>query len=218
HLSSNADSSRLPSPPLVVGTVVLAQSKARSSPLSSPPPNAPEHASSLPPRLTIAPLFPDLPAVTAFSRRRRSQPPRRPDQDHDAAVSEHTDRDTGRSNLHRPSPVQSSPNTASTLHSTMKIEKANAGHLTNFEVLDFLRTRGAKTDPMGCLGAVAASECKVYEYLLKIPACNQTRESVTEFANRCEGFKLTDADKQNIINWRPTSVADVYAVLPCLFC
>uniref|UniRef100_A0A453IK02 Uncharacterized protein n=1 Tax=Aegilops tauschii subsp. strangulata TaxID=200361 RepID=A0A453IK02_AEGTS len=120
-LSSNADSSRLPSPPLVVGTVVLAQSKARSSPLSSPPPNAPEHASSLPPRLTIAPLFPDLPAVTAFSRRRRSQPPRRPDQDHDAAVSEHTDRDTGRSNLHRPSPVQSSPNTASTLHSTMKM-------------------------------------------------------------------------------------------------
>lgn len=91
----------------------------------------------------------------------------------------------------------------------MKIEKANAGHLTNFEVLDFLRTRGAKTDPMGCLGAVAASECKVYEYLLKTPACNQTRESVTEFANRCEGFKLTDADKQKIINWRPTSVADV---------
>ncbi|KAF7010602.1 hypothetical protein CFC21_025000 [Triticum aestivum] len=95
----------------------------------------------------------------------------------------------------------------------MKIVKANAGHLTNFEVLDFLRKRGAKTDPMGCLGAVAASECKVYEYLLKTPACNQTRESVTEFANRCEGFKLTDADKQNIINWRPTSAADVYAMV-----
>ncbi|KAE8767292.1 DNA-directed RNA polymerase III subunit RPC9 [Hordeum vulgare] len=96
----------------------------------------------------------------------------------------------------------------------MAREKANAGHLTNFEVLDFLRTRGAKIDPMGCLGAVAASECKVvYEYLLKTPACNQTRESVTEFANRCEGFKLTDADKQNIINWRPASAADVYAMV-----
>jgi hypothetical protein len=39
--------------------------------------------------------------------------------------------------------------------------KENAGSLTNFEVLDFLRSRGAKIDPMGCLGAVAASECKV---------------------------------------------------------
>ncbi|CAM0902791.1 unnamed protein product [Alopecurus aequalis] len=95
----------------------------------------------------------------------------------------------------------------------MKIKKVNAGHLTNFEVLDFLRTRGAKTDPMGCLGAVAASECKVYGYLLNTPACNQTRESVTEFASRCESFKLTDADKQNIINCRPSSLACVYAMV-----
>ncbi|XP_051218927.1 uncharacterized protein [Lolium perenne] len=95
----------------------------------------------------------------------------------------------------------------------MKIEKANAGHLTNFEVLDFLRTRGAKTDPMGCLGAVAASECKVYEFLLKTPACNQTKESVSEFAKRCEGFKLTQAEKLNIINWRPSSVPDVYSMV-----
>jgi hypothetical protein len=39
-----------------------------------------------------------------------------------------------------------------------------------------------------------------------------TEQGLTEFANRCEGFKLTDADKQNIINWRPLSAADVYAV------
>lgn len=45
-------------------------------------------------------------------------------------------------------------------------QKANAGVLTNFEVLDFLRSRGAKVDPMGCLGAVAASECKVITLLL----------------------------------------------------
>uniref|UniRef100_A0A0E0MMH8 DNA-directed RNA polymerase III subunit RPC9 n=1 Tax=Oryza punctata TaxID=4537 RepID=A0A0E0MMH8_ORYPU len=95
----------------------------------------------------------------------------------------------------------------------MKIEKANAGFLTNFEVLDFLRSRGAKTDPMGCLGAVAASECKVYEYLLKTPACNQTRESINEFVTRCESFKLTNADKLNIINWRPSSAADAYAMI-----
>ncbi|KAF8661012.1 hypothetical protein HU200_057100 [Digitaria exilis] len=91
--------------------------------------------------------------------------------------------------------------------------KANGGFLSNFEVLDFLRSRGAKIDPMGCLGAVAASECKVYEYLLKTPACNQTRDSIYEFLKRSEGYKLADADKLNVINWRPSSAADAYAMI-----
>jgi len=95
----------------------------------------------------------------------------------------------------------------------MKILKANAGSLTNFEVLDFLRSRGAKVDPMGCLGVVAASECKVYEYLLKTPACNQTRESIYEFVKRSEDFRLADADKLNVMNWRPSSAADAYAMI-----
>ncbi|WVZ90231.1 hypothetical protein U9M48_036550 [Paspalum notatum var. saurae] len=93
------------------------------------------------------------------------------------------------------------------------LQKANAGVLTNFEVLDFLQSRGAKIDPMGCLGAVAASECKVYEYLLKTPACNQTRESIFEFVKRSEGFRLAEADKLNVINWRPSSAADAYAMI-----
>ncbi|CAL5058737.1 unnamed protein product [Urochloa decumbens] len=95
----------------------------------------------------------------------------------------------------------------------MKILKENAGPLTNFEVLDFLRSRGAKIDPMGCLGAVAASECKVYEYLLKTPAGSQTRESIYEFVKRSEGFRLADADKLNVMNWRPSSAADAYAMI-----
>jgi hypothetical protein len=53
----------------------------------------------------------------------------------------------------------------------------------------------------------------VYEYLLKTPACNQTRESIYEFVKRSEGFKLAEADKLNVINWRPSSAADAYAVL-----
>ncbi|GJN05708.1 hypothetical protein PR202_ga23363 [Eleusine coracana subsp. coracana] len=66
---------------------------------------------------------------------------------------------------------------------------------------------------MGCLGAVAASECKVYEYLLKTPACNQTRDSIYEFVKRSEGFRLAEADKLNVINWRPSSPADAYAMI-----
>lgn len=38
---------------------------------------------------------------------------------------------------------------------------ADAGLLTNFEVLDLLRRRGATSDPLGSLGAVSSSECKV---------------------------------------------------------
>ncbi|CAD6270090.1 unnamed protein product [Miscanthus lutarioriparius] len=93
----------------------------------------------------------------------------------------------------------------------MKIQKANAGILTNFEVLDFLRTRGAKVDPMGCLGLLLHQS--VYEYLLKTPACNQTRESIYEFVKRSEGFMLAEADKLNVINWRPSSAADAYAMI-----
>ncbi|TVU46515.1 hypothetical protein EJB05_06056 [Eragrostis curvula] len=53
----------------------------------------------------------------------------------------------------------------------------------------------------------------VYEYLLKTPACNQTRESIYEFVKRSEGFRLAEADKLNVINWRPSSAADAYAMI-----
>ena len=38
---------------------------------------------------------------------------------------------------------------------------ANAGTLTNFEVLDFLRSKGAAKDPTRVLASVAPSEYKV---------------------------------------------------------
>lgn len=47
-------------------------------------------------------------------------------------------------------------------------EKANAGSLTNFEVFDFLRSRGATADPMGCLGSVSPSECKVPHFFFRL--------------------------------------------------
>ncbi|CAL9775531.1 unnamed protein product [Musa acuminata subsp. burmannicoides] len=89
----------------------------------------------------------------------------------------------------------------------MKTLQANAGVLTNLEVLEFLRARGATSDPMGCLGAVAPSECKVFDYLVNTPACNQTRGAIDEFLKRCEKFKLAKAEKFNIINLRPSNQA-----------
>ena len=42
-------------------------------------------------------------------------------------------------------------------------KQANAGVLTNFEVLDFLRAKGASKDPTRVLAKVAQSEYKVEE-------------------------------------------------------
>ncbi|XP_020693219.1 uncharacterized protein LOC110107324 isoform X1 [Dendrobium catenatum] len=105
----------------------------------------------------------------------------------------------------------------------MKILKTDAGMLTDFEVLDMLRARGAQRDPMACIGLVANSECKVYDYLLQRAACNQTREVIESFKRRYEEFKkgnekrkLTKAELLNIINFRPSSHAELYAVIPNL--
>ncbi|XP_022760181.1 uncharacterized protein LOC111306659 [Durio zibethinus] len=43
----------------------------------------------------------------------------------------------------------------------MKIKEANAGALTNFEVLDFLRSRGASKDLTRVIVPIAPSEFKV---------------------------------------------------------
>ncbi|XP_010261566.1 PREDICTED: DNA-directed RNA polymerase III subunit rpc9-like isoform X2 [Nelumbo nucifera] len=95
----------------------------------------------------------------------------------------------------------------------MKIVQANAGALTNFEVLDFLRSRGASTDPTRVIAPVAPSEFKVYDYLVQSAVCNQTRESINEFLKRCEKYDLANAEKLNIINIRPSSLVEIDPII-----
>ncbi|XP_052184182.1 uncharacterized protein LOC127796200 [Diospyros lotus] len=91
----------------------------------------------------------------------------------------------------------------------MKILRANAGALTNFEVLDFLRSRGAAKDPTRIIVPVAPSEFKVFEYLEQSAACCQTRESIKEFVEKCKKYNLAKAEILNIINIRPSSVVEI---------
>ncbi|KAK9052860.1 hypothetical protein SSX86_029490 [Deinandra increscens subsp. villosa] len=91
----------------------------------------------------------------------------------------------------------------------MKILKENAGPLTNFEVLDFFRSRGAAKDPTRVLAPVAPSEFKVYDYLAHSAASGQTRESITEFVAKCKPYKLTKSEIANIINIRPSSSVEI---------
>ncbi|GMY27331.1 dna-directed rna polymerase iii subunit rpc9 [Fagus crenata] len=86
----------------------------------------------------------------------------------------------------------------------MKILDANEGVLTNFEVLDFLRSKGAAKDSTRVLAKVTPSEYKVYDYLVETAACNQTKENINDFLEKCKKFDLVKADLLNIINIRPS--------------
>ncbi|KAM3754979.1 hypothetical protein ACB098_02G004100 [Castanea mollissima] len=84
----------------------------------------------------------------------------------------------------------------------MKILEANAGALTNYEVVDFLRSKGAAIDSTRVLAQVSPSEYKVYDYLVQTAACNQTREHINEFVDKCKIYGLAKAEVLNIINIR----------------
>ncbi|CDY30741.1 hypothetical protein BRARA_B03836 [Brassica rapa] len=95
------------------------------------------------------------------------------------------------------------------------IVKANAGALTNFEVLDLLNSRGASKDTTRVIASetVSRSEYKVYDYLMETAASTQTRDSVTKFSDKCKGFKLAKAEILNIINLRPSSDVELTPIL-----
>lgn len=95
----------------------------------------------------------------------------------------------------------------------MKIQKANAGPLANFEVLDLLRSRGASKDPARVMASLASSEFKVYDYLVEGAACNQTRESINEFNEKCKEYHLTNAEIMSIINIRPSSEVEINPII-----
>lgn len=95
----------------------------------------------------------------------------------------------------------------------MKILEANAGALTNFEVLDFLRSRGAGRDPTRVIVPIAPSEFKVYDYLEQTAACNQTRQVVGEFLEKCKTINLAKAEILNIMNIRPSSPVELYPII-----
>lgn len=95
----------------------------------------------------------------------------------------------------------------------MKILEANAGPLANYEVLNFLKSKGASKDPTRVLADVAPSEYKVYDYLVETAACNQTEENVGEFLEKCEKYDLAKAEVLNIINIRPSTAVEIYSII-----
>nr|VDC58834.1 unnamed protein product [Brassica rapa] len=100
-------------------------------------------------------------------------------------------------------------------HKTVRM-KANAGTLTNFEVLDLLNSRGASNDTTRVIAPISTSEytrLHVYDYLMETPACTQTLEIITNFSDQCKYFKLAKAEILNIINTRPSSTVNLAPIL-----
>lgn len=95
----------------------------------------------------------------------------------------------------------------------MKILEANAGPLTNFEVLEFLRSKDPEKDPTPTMFPNFSSEHKVFEYLDKSSCKYLTREVIDEFLEECKRFKISKAEKLNLINIMPKSVPELYPIL-----
>ncbi|KAM1745978.1 hypothetical protein ACFX11_012655 [Malus domestica] len=90
---------------------------------------------------------------------------------------------------------------------------ANSGVLTNFDVLNFLKAKGASKDLARVLANVAPSEYKIFDYLVATPACTQTRESIDEFKEKCREYDLAEAEVLNIINTRPYNVVGIFPMI-----
>ncbi|KAL5131834.1 hypothetical protein HKD37_12G034636 [Glycine soja] len=91
--------------------------------------------------------------------------------------------------------------------------EGNAGALTNFEVLDFLRAKEASKDPTRGIAKVAQSEYKVYDYLVDSAASVQTRESINEFLTSVKQHDLTKTEVLNILNIGPAADFELYPVI-----
>ncbi|XP_059641493.1 uncharacterized protein LOC132283547 [Cornus florida] len=94
----------------------------------------------------------------------------------------------------------------------MKILEARNGLLTNFEVLQFLQSKGARQDHTR-IAEVPPSELKVYDYLERTAASSQTKESIEEFVGKCKKYHLKKAEIVSIINVRPSSVVEIYPMI-----
>ncbi|KAL2506800.1 RNA polymerase II [Abeliophyllum distichum] len=95
----------------------------------------------------------------------------------------------------------------------MKILQSNAGVLTNCEVLELLKSRGAGKYPTRVIAAVAPSEFKVYDYLEQTVASKQTIEIIRKFVEDCKKYDLANGEMLNVVNIRPSSAVEIDPII-----
>lgn len=94
----------------------------------------------------------------------------------------------------------------------MKIIELNAGLLSNHEVAQVLKERGA--DPSAGLNTRAkASEKTVYEYLVSQAGCIKSREELQALVDDLKPLGLTRAELVQVMNLAPASAVEVHLIV-----
>ncbi|GBF99379.1 hypothetical protein Rsub_12183 [Raphidocelis subcapitata] len=93
----------------------------------------------------------------------------------------------------------------------MKILEKNAGLLTNSEVIEVLRARGADSDAPS--SRARPSERNVLRYLEQHSAGALTREQLDAFRAALEPFGLSRTETLQVLNLAPTSVVEVHLIV-----
>lgn len=99
----------------------------------------------------------------------------------------------------------------------MEVIDENAGMISNFEVLEVLKdikdgVSGHKK-PGKNQTNLATILYSTLKYLEKTPCNDQTRENIAEFTTAVEPFKLTQAEKLQLINQRPTTAVEIQLIV-----
>jgi len=99
----------------------------------------------------------------------------------------------------------------------MEVIDENAGMISNFEVLEVLKdikegVSGHKK-PGKNQTNLATILYSTLKYLEKTPCNDQNRDNIAEFMTAVEPFKLTQAEKLQLLNQRPTTAVEIQLIV-----
>lgn len=99
----------------------------------------------------------------------------------------------------------------------MEVIDEHAGMISNFEVLEVLKdikdgVSGHKK-PGKNQTNLATILYSTLKYLEKTPCNDQTRENIAQFMSAVEPFKLTHAEKLQLLNQRPTTAVEIQLIV-----
>lgn len=83
------------------------------------------------------------------------------------------------------------------------------GQLSNIEVMQMLRARGAESSE----ASLTPCEKQLWEYLKDVQHCPVDREIAMKFLETLEKFDLSNFEKLQLLNAQPTQHVELYLLL-----
>lgn len=83
------------------------------------------------------------------------------------------------------------------------------GQLSNLEVMDMLKKRGAKERE----NSLTEVETQVWEYLNGTRRCTATRQAAAEFLQAIDKFKLSKYEQLQLLNQRPLQHVELHLLV-----